>query len=426
MDRSHLVVLHGSLLVQRDAAARLRALERFIERASPDLLARQRTWLVEQLVAVAPVVPEDAAAAMLLLHQPEPTTVPRTARHAIQLAWVESAKQHQFDSTWETMSCMLAPGDDMLVQSLRDTVREIGLERVSINFRRGAVHRLVERLNQPGSTASLNSALALLELVAEPGSGGSSQHWHCVLGDAARQRGEVSDAAAYYWQAVNGGYQPARPRLAYMLAVEGHGLIGEGQFQRAHELLRTAHSLAGEPEYRLLMSVANLLAGQEAIERIIKDLETVRKDTAAADFWVGIAQLESGDLTEAAASLRRSTNARQSRQTPELAEVAASLLIVAEGGEDGVVALARHLVGRHDAGWTLRCPVCPEQVVIDVAEREPALLRQLLAGYPNGMRLGLRARKRAAHALLDRAVRAPHAGLALDRLRLAERLLEDG
>ncbi|MGH3901383.1 MAG: hypothetical protein ACRDTA_24650 [Pseudonocardiaceae bacterium] len=353
----------------------------------------------------------------------------------IERAWLVQAAPDKFDDTWDALSQMSDPqmsdcGAEFLIESLRVAVREIGRERVSSDFCRGASRRLQLRLARPSSAAADSTAFELFELVALPDDGGRSPgYWQCVLGDRARRRGDNDEAIRRYRAALPGHPDQARPRLAYLLALKGYQLLRQGESLLALEHLSTAESLTADPDYRLLSAIVRLLSRPAATADIVTDLVRLRGELAApaiADFWIGVAQLESGDHIAAAATLRRSFGTEpDAADSKELGELGTLLLHIAEGGPDGLVALSRELLRRHGDRWTQGSPVPSDAVIADVADRDPALLARLVSALPKGQ-LSPSTRVIAAHAMLSSAVQASEAGIALNRLEVVERLLQGG
>lgn len=418
----------GSRLFRQSAAVQLRAIEGLVRHGTPSRLDSQRESLAQQLAGIAAEFPDAAALALLHLYQPEPTRVPRHIREAIERAWVAQADRDRFDHTWDALTRMLPKGEDFLIGSLNNVVRELGQDRIAQNFRRGAYHRAQLRLSRAGPVAGAGKALELLELVMFPDAGGPPPaYWQCMLGDMARQRGDTAEAIRRYRAAVEGGQAVARPRLAYLLALEGHRLLNHGELPLAIEHLSVAESLSADPDYQLLAVIARLLGRYGAIKDIIRDLVRLRDKitaTATVDFWIGVAQFEAGDYVAAASTLRRSFGTEQhATDLPALTAVSTVLLQIAEGGEDGLVAGARELLNRHGTGWAPRSPISFDTVITDVAGRDPALLYRLVSGLGENVQLSRPTRMIAAHALLRSAVAASEVGLALNRLEVAERLL---
>ncbi len=416
----------------------LRAIDGFVRHAPPRRLHRWRESLVRQLTSLAPALPDDVAVTLLRVHAPEPATVPSDVLDGVERAWIVQSIPEKFDRTWDALARMLSPttdrGAQLLTAALHATVREIGPQRVSQGFRRGASRRLQHLLSRPVSPAADGAALQLFELVALPDAGGyPPAYWQCVLGDRARQRGEDDEAIRRYRAALQGNQAQARPRLADQLALKGHRLLRRGEFSPALEHLRAAESLNPDPEYRLLSLIGQLLSRPGAAGEVVSDLTGLRGQLAApatADFWVGVAQLESGDHAGAAATLRRSFGTEPADPDEgggdQVGPLATLLLQVAEGGEDGLVALARELLHRHADRWAQRSPLSPDALVADAADRDPALLSRLVSALPDHGELTAPTRTAAAHAMLRSAMRASEAGIALNRLELAERLLQGG
>jgi tetratricopeptide (TPR) repeat protein len=436
----------GLRLLRCGAAAELRAVEGFLRHAEPRRLHRWQESLVEQLTGLAPKLPEEVAVMLVRVYEPEPANVPPHAREAIERAWLVHAAPSKFDDAWDALSQMSEPptsesrtseprtsgcGVELLIESLCAAVREIGREQVSADFRRDASRRLQQRLAHSVSAAADSVAFELFELVCLPDAGGHPPaYWQCVLGDRARRRGGNDEAIDRYRAALRGHQEPARSRLAYLLALKGHQLLLRGEFSVAIEHLRTAESLTADSDYRLLSAIARLLGKSGATADIVSDLARLRGELAApgiADFWIGVAQLESGDHVAGAATLRRSFGNELSAADPkELAQLGSLLLHIAEGGPGGLVALSRELLHRHGDGWAQRSPVPSDAVVADVADRDPALLSLLLSALPDERQLSLSTRMIAAHAMVRSAVQASEAGIALNRLQVVERLLQGG
>ncbi|MGH3941998.1 MAG: hypothetical protein ACRDTG_25930 [Pseudonocardiaceae bacterium] len=421
-------LVFGSRLFRQNAAVQLRAIEGLVRHGAPSWPDSRRESLAQQLGVISTEFPDAAAMALLQIHQPEPTRVPSHIREAIERAWVTQADRDRFDHTWDALTRMLPKGEDFLIGSLINVVRELGPDRIALNFRRGAYHRAQLRLSRAGPAEGMGKALELLELVMFPEADGPPPaYWQCLLGDMARDRGDTAEAIRRYRAAVEAGQAVARPRLAYLLALEGHRLLHHGELPLAIEYLSAAESLSADPDYQLLAVLARLLGRYGAIKDIIRDLIGLRDKitaTATVDFWIGVAQFEAGDYVAAASTLRRGFGAEQpATDLPALTAVRTVLLQIAEGGEDGLVAGARELLNRHGTTWAQRSPLSFDAVITDVADRDPALLFRLVSGLGEHVQLSRPTRMIAAHALLRSAIAASEAGRALNRLEVAERLL---
>ncbi|MGH3717782.1 MAG: hypothetical protein ACRDRI_02885 [Pseudonocardiaceae bacterium] len=397
---------------------------------------------MQQLTGLAPDLPDEVAVVLVRVYAPDPANVPPRAREAIERAWLIHStpdnldKTDKFDDTWDALAQMSDPrmsdrGTELLIESLCAAVREIGRERVSPDFCRGASRRLEQRLARPVSATADSTAFELFELVALPDGGVRPPgYWQCVLGDRARRRGDDDEAIRRYRAALQGHQDKARPRLAYLLALKGHQLLRQGAFSLALEDLKTAESLTADPEYRLLSVIGRLLSQPGATSDIVSDLVRLRDELAApvtVDFWIGVAQLESGDHVAAVATLRRSFGTESSAADPkELGQLGTLLLHIAEGGQDGLIALSRELLHRHGDRWAQRSPIPPDAVIADVADRDPALLSRLVLALPDEGQLSPSTRVIATHALLSSSVQASEAGIALNRLEVVERLLQGG
>ncbi|MGH8917238.1 MAG: tetratricopeptide repeat protein, partial [Actinomycetes bacterium] len=414
----------GSRLFRRSTAVQLRAIEGFVRYGTPRQLHGRREPLAQRLAPIASEFPDAVAMALLRIYQSEPILVPRHTWEAIERAWVTHADRDRFDHTWDALARMVPAGEDFLIGSLCAVVHQLGRDRIAQNFRRGAHRRAQARLSRPGPADGAGKALELLELVMFPEAGGPPPaYWQCMLGDAARHRGDGAEAIRRYRVAVEGGQAAARPRLAYLLALEGHRLLRHGELPLAIEQLRAAESLSADPDYQLLAVIARLLGRYGATEHIIRDLDGLRDTITAAatvDFWTGVAQFESGDYRAAASTWRRSFGAEQhADELPELTSVSTVLLQIAEGGEDGFVAGARELLNRHGTHWAKRSPISFDTVITQVADRDPDLLSRLVSALGEHPQLSRPTRMIAAHALLRSAVAASEAGLALNRLDVA-------
>ncbi|MGH4026823.1 MAG: tetratricopeptide repeat protein [Pseudonocardiaceae bacterium] len=406
---------------------------------------------MRHVTRLAPGFPDEAVAMLLWVCPPGVATVPASAREAVVRGWLSRADPGRFDGTWDALARLSGSrvsdlpasvrDTELLIGALRDAVREAGPEWVSVDFRRGASRRLQQRLARRVSVAADSVAFELFELVALSDDGGCpAVYWQCVLGDRARECGDLDEAIRRYQAALHGRVAQARPRLAYVHALKGYQLLRRGEFRLALTHLRTAESLTADPDYRLLSLLGRLFEQPASAAGIVSELIRLRDELsvpAVADFWIGVAQLESGDPVAAAVALRRSVGATPGaagrpapdateRNPPDRDRMATLLLHIAEGGANGLVAFSRELLHRHAERWAQRSPIPSDTVVADVADRDPGLLSRLVSALPDQRQLSSSTRMIAAHAMLSSAVQASEAGIALNRVEVAERLLRGG
>jgi len=423
--------------VRRDATAR------FVQVAPPSQLDREHRAIRTTLAAVAPHHPDDAVTVLTDLARRAPSCLDADLELAVLQAWARGADPRRGEASWGALWSALDGNGGRLLERFATALRGLPASAVRPEVRRLVTAHLVGRLDAERQVdwreatvghPAREPIFTLLDLLAPTGAPQHREDWLCALGDLAAKRDDRAEAVRRYRAAVAEGSGYARPRLAYHLTVEGHHLLVDGDPHRARERLEEATTLVDDAEYRLLYAVSCLLSEQGDIREHLRQIERLRTTGLPAvvlDFWTAVGLLAVKDPAAAAATLRRAPGGSTAAASaePETVQVAeaADVLLAALCNDDSVVAAyARELLGRHGRDWAQRSLVGAGPAVAAAARTDPSLLSGLLQQMPEDRLLSDSTVLLAAQALLQEAVRAATGGtmgIALDQLRLAERLL---